>query len=76
MVKLYPKDRIATEFKYAFMVMEATSFAGGGFPGFMNKTMEKAKAEMIQAGVPGPYKWKFMGGDGVTVPTVLVCYKD
>jgi len=59
----------------AFMIMEATSTIGG-FAKYMNDRMDTLKQEMVQGGVPGPYKWKFAGGDGYAVPVQIVCYKD
>lgn len=57
----------------AFIVMEATSYAGGGFPAYMNMLMESMIEQMQMAGISGPYKWTWSGGDGVTVPVHLTC---
>lgn len=56
----------------AFMIMEATAF-NGGFGNYMNLMMARMQNEMIEAGHLEPFKWRFSGGDGVTVPVRIHC---
>lgn len=55
-----------------FMIMEATG-EHGGFPVYMNRIMAEMIAEMKEAGLHGPYKWSFTGGDGYAVPVFMEC---
>jgi hypothetical protein len=63
-----------TELTKSFYVIEATTFHGG-FGTYMNNLMEKMEHELVASGVPGPYKWKFAGGDGVTTPVVICAFR-
>lgn len=66
------KNKPFAEYTHAFMVMEATSYRGG-FGNYMNLMMERMQQEMIEAGHLEPFKWRFSGGDGVTVPVRIHC---
>jgi len=68
------KQKKAVELRQTFMVMEATSYAGGGFPAYMNMLMKTMQDELEDAGYLGPFAWTWGGGDGVTVPAVLICH--
>ena len=57
----------------AFMVMEATSYMGGGFPAYMNMIMADMKLAMQNDDCYGPYEWAFAGGDGYSVPITIHC---
>lgn len=67
------KQKKAVEFRQSFMVMEATSYVGGGFPGYMNMLMKTMQEELEEAGYFAPFAWTWEGGDGVSVPVILVC---
>lgn len=74
MAKAKPAARTRYEVSKPFMVMQGTSYPGGGFPGFLNDLMAELQQTLDRRGAIGPvFKWTFSGGDGIVSPIILTC---